>query len=169
MDLPLGSFHWERRSPKLVVAAVAGFAAGAVLMVLDLVWSSFADDAGPWRTSYLIAALVRGRGLLVETNFGFDAGVVATALIVHYALGVVFGLILAALMAPMQLDATPRRALVTGAAFGLLLYFVNFYGTANWFPWLAELRGAATLAAHLVFGIVTALLYRKLQGSVPTR
>jgi hypothetical protein len=34
---------------------------------------------------------------------------------------------------------------------------------ASLFPWLAEMRGWATLAAHLVFGIVAALLYRRLE------
>jgi peptidoglycan/LPS O-acetylase OafA/YrhL len=65
-------------------------------------------------------------------------------------------------MAPLNLDATVLRAVVTGAAFGLVLYLINFFVFIYWFPWLAELRGWATIAAHLAFGVVAALLYWKL-------
>ena len=169
MELPLRSIHWERRAPNWVVAAVSGFAAGAVLMVLDLLWSSIVDTGGPWRTSHMIAPIFLGADAAQSTQFRFSAGIVAIALAVHYALGIAFGLILASVMAPLHLDATVRRALVTGAVFGLILYVVNFFGMVRWFPWLADLRGWATIAAHLVFGMVAALLYWKLERSVSER
>jgi hypothetical protein len=162
MELPRRSLHWERRAPNWVVAAVSGLAAGAVLMVLDLVWSSNVDPGGPWRTSHMIAPIFLGAEVVQSTGFSFSISVVAIALAVHYALGIAFGLVLAAIMAPLHLDATLGRALVTGAVFGLILYFVNFFGVVLWFPWLAELRGWATVAAHLVFGMVAAVLYWKL-------
>ena len=164
MELPLGSLHGERRAPNWTVAAVSGFAAGAVLMVLDLLWSSIVTG-GPWRTSHMIAPIFLGADAVQSTGFNFNFRVVAIALGVHYALGIVFGLILAAIMAPLQLDTTVRRALVTGAVFGLILYIVNFFGMVRLFPWLADLRGWATVAAHLVFGTVAALLYWKLERS----
>ena len=164
MELPLTSLHWERRAPNWIVAAVSGFAAGAVLMVLDLIWSSIVDPGGPWRTSHMIAPIFLGTDTAQLTVFDFSPRVVAIALAVHYALGIAFGLILAAVMAPLHLDATVPRALVTGAAFGLILYIVNFFGMVQWFAWLADLRGWATVAAHLVFGMVAALLYWKLEG-----
>lgn len=164
MELPLTSLHWERRAPNWIVAAVSGFAAGAVLMVLDLIWSSIVDPGGPWRTSHMIAPIFLGTDTAQLTVFDFSPRVVAIALAVHYALGIAFGLILAAVMAPLHLDATVPRVLVTGAAFGLILYIVNFFGMVQWFPWLADLRGWATVAAHLVFGMVAALLYWKLEG-----
>ena len=66
-------------------------------------------------------------------------------------------------MAPLDLDATTGSALLTGAVFGIVLYLVNVDVAVRLFPWLAELRGWHTLLAHVVFGIVAALLYRKLQ------
>jgi hypothetical protein len=164
MELPLPTLHWERRAPNWIVAAVSGFAAGAVLMVLDLIWSSLVDTGGPWRTSHMIAPIFFGTDITQQTTFHFSGQVVAVSLIVHYALGTVFGLILAAVMAPLHLDATALRALVTGALFGLILYFLNFFGLVQWFPWLAELRGWPTIGAHLVFGMVAALLYWRLEG-----
>jgi hypothetical protein len=169
MELPLGSLHWERRAPNWVVAAVSGFAAGAVLMVLDLAWSTLTDTAVLWKTSHMIAAIFLGADVARPTTFDFSVGVVAIGLIVHYVLGIAFGLVLAAIMAPLQLDTTLHRALATGAVFGLVLYVVNFYGMVHLFPWFAELRGWATVVAHLVFGMAAALLYWKFEGSTSDR
>jgi hypothetical protein len=162
MELPLRSHEWERRAPNWPVAAVSGFAAGAVLMVLDILWSSIVDTGSPWRTSHMIAPIFMGPDVPQSPGFSFSFSVVATALAVHYVLGIAFGLVLAAIMAPLKLDASMPRAVVTGAAFGLVLYLINFFGMVLWFPWLADLRGWATVAAHLVFGVVAALLYWKL-------
>jgi hypothetical protein len=32
----------------------------------------------------------------------------------------------------------------------------------HWFPWFAELQGVGTAAAHIVFGVTAAVLYRRL-------
>jgi hypothetical protein len=171
MELPLRSrtVSGERRAPDWPVAAVSGFAAGAVLMVLDLLWSSAVDTGGPWRTSHMIAPMFLGQDAAQGAQFDFSFGAVALALATHYVLGIAFGLILAAILVPLNLDATLLRALTTGAVFGLVLYVVNFYGMARLFPWLAEMRGLATIAAHLVFGMVAALLYWKLERNPPGR
>jgi hypothetical protein len=161
MEIRQASVHWERRSPNWVVAIVSGFAAGAVLMVLDLLWSTFVTG-GPWRTSRMLAPIFLGPGSAQAAEDQFSFSVVAMALAVHYVLGMGFGMILAAIMTPLNLDSTPTKALVTGAVFGLVLYLVNFYGVVSVLPWLADLRGWATIAAHLVFGAVAAWLYWKL-------
>src|SRR5882672_1150764 len=154
MELPLRSLHAERRAPNWPVAAVSGFAAGAVLMVLDLLWSSVAEGGGPWRTSHMIAPIFTGPDVAQPSNFSFSFGIVSIALAVHYVLGIAFGLVLAAIMVPLRLDSSAPKALLTGAVFGLVLYLINFHGMARAFPWLAELRGWPTIAAHLVFGVV---------------
>lgn len=153
-----------RRTPDWPVAVVSGLAAGAVLMVLDLVWSTVIVG-GPWRTSHMIAPVFSG--VEAARAGDFSVPVVATALGVHYLVGIVFALVLAAIMTPFGLDATPLKALVAGALFGVAIYLVNFHGVVQVFPWLAEMRGWATLAAHLVFGIVAALLYWKLGRTEP--
>jgi hypothetical protein len=162
MEIPLNAVDVHRRTPNWVVAAVSGFAAGAVLMVLDLIWSSVVAGGGPWQTSHMIAPIFTTPEAAQSPGYRFSLPIVAIALTVHYVLGIVFGLVLAAIMAPMNLDATIGRAAATGAAFGLALYAINFYGMARVFPWLAGLRGWPTVAAHLVFGVVAALLYWKL-------
>lgn len=169
METRLGLLQWKWRAPDWAAAAVSGFAAGAVLMVLDLIWSTIFTADGPWRTSHMIAPIFVGPESLRSSDYKFSVGVVAIALATHYALGIVFGLVMAALMAPLDLDATLGRALATGAVFGVALYLINFRVVVRFFPWLAELRGWETQAAHLVFGIVAALLYWRLKRTVTVR
>lgn len=164
MDTFLGRHSWHWRAVDWVAAAVSGFAAGAVLMVLDLLWSALFNPEGPWRTSHMIAPIFSGAADALQTgDYRFSLGVVATALLTHYLLGIVFGLALAAILAQMRLDTEPLQALLAGAVLGLLLYFVNFDLLTAFFPWLAQLRGLATLAAHLVFGCLAAVLYWRLK------
>jgi hypothetical protein len=163
MDALLGLRSSQWRATDWAAAAVSGFAAGAVLMVLDLVWSGIFNAHGPWRTSHMIAPLFIGTGTLKATGYAFSVGVVSIALATHYALGVVFGMVMAAIMVRLHLDETPGRAAAAGAIMGMALYLFNFEGLTRFFPWLAELRGGDTLAAHVVFGVVAALLYWRLK------
>jgi len=142
-------------------AAVAGLAAGAVLMVLDLIWSALFHPEGPWRISYMIAPIFT-RTPPASDSFGFSVGVVAIALATHYLLGVLFGLVTGAVMTQLRLDTRLDFALATGVVMGTLLYIFNFEILAVVvFPWLAELRGWETLTAQVVFGTVASLLYWK--------
>lgn len=163
MDLGLTRPARDGRRLDAAAAVAAGLAAGAVLMVIELVASVAAGGPEPWRWSQLVAALVMGPAALRATAAAFDVTVLAAALATHYALGVVFAWVLA-----VTLEALPRRhgALTDaafGALFGLLLYGINFYLLTAALPWFAELRGLPTLGAHLIFGIVAAVLYRRLR------
>lgn len=159
MDALLGLRSWHWRATDWTAAAVAGLAAGAVLMVLDLIWSSIFNAHGPWRTSHMIAPIFIGTDTLKASGYAFSVGVVSIALATHYVLGIVFSLVMAALITQLRLDATPGQAMGAGAILGIVLYVINFDGLVGFFPWLAELRGGETLAAHVVFGVVAALLY----------
>lgn len=165
MELHLSTWRAGSTRPDWTAAAVSGLAAGAVLMVLELFWAASMGGDGPWRLPHMVAALVLGAGWLdaaAAQGYAFHAGVVAAALVVHYALGVLFGLALGALVSWLRLDSLLGRMEALGAAFGVMLYLVNFHLLAQVFPWFLELRGWATLMAHLVFGISAALLYWKL-------
>jgi hypothetical protein len=165
MEMRLRLHHWEGREPDLMAAAVAGFAAGAVLMVLELVWSAVMRSDALWRVPQLVAALsMEPSSVLHGPAHVFDAGVVATALVTHYLLGIGFGLILGAVIAGYHYDDESHvvSVPVVGAIFGALLYVVNFYGLTEAFHWFAEARGWGTFICHLVFGVVAAELYWKL-------
>lgn len=164
MELRMHSHRLEHRRPDWVAAAASGFVGGAILMVLELLWSTMPAGANPWITSHRIAAIVLGSDTLQSS--AFSVGVVGVALITHYVLGIAFGMILAAIIAPFHFDSSAGMALAIGAAFGLILYLFNFYGMASFFPWFADMRGWATLIGHLIFGMATALMYMNLERPV---
>jgi hypothetical protein len=168
MELQLHLHRWERREPDWSAAAASGFAAGAVLMVLELLWAAAMSSAGPWRISQLIAAMVLGPGTLQPSAAGaFSVSVVAVALAIHYAAGTVFGMAAAFIGAGFHYDTSPAMMATVGAAFGVALYVFSFHVSTLVFPWLAELRGWSTVAAHLIFGITGALMYWKLARRRP--
>ncbi|MFC5520364.1 hypothetical protein [Polaromonas jejuensis] len=160
MDLHMRSYRGHSL-PDWSAAAVAGLAAGAILMVLELFWSTLASSGSPWAASHMIAAIVMGPGVLQSSDFSLQ--IVAVALVAHYVLGIVFGLVLAAIIAPFRGDSGVAVVALAGAVFGAVLYLLNFYGMVHFFPWFAEWRGAATLVIHLIFGVAAALLYWKLE------
>jgi hypothetical protein len=165
MELQLHLHRWERREPDWSAAAVSGFAAGAVLMVLELLWATFMSGTSPWRVSQLVAALVLGwSDAALQSPAGtFSAPVVGVALATHYALGIAFGMVLGFISAGFHYDTGRGALALVGLLFGALLYLFNFHLVATQaFPWLIELRGWPTLIAHLVFGVTASLLYWKL-------
>jgi hypothetical protein len=161
MELHIGSHRWEHRAPDWPAAAVAGFVAGAVLMVLELLWTSLILDISPWGTSHKIAAILMGADAL-QSN-GFSIGIVAVALAIHYVLGIVFGMLLCTVVAHTHMDSSVGLVLLAGAVFGLALYVFNFYGMTLFLPWFVDMRGLATLVAHLAFGMTAAAMYWKLK------
>jgi hypothetical protein len=165
MARPFESQRPGRRTPDRAAAAAAGFAAGAILMLLDLFWANAVVGASPWTTSRMIAAIFMGPAILQDSGFGF--GVVALALAVHYTLGVLSGIVLVAISNRLRLDTGVGIATLTGVVFGLVIYVVNFHALARLFPWFAETRGVAAVAAHLIFGMSIALLYWKLERRGP--
>jgi hypothetical protein len=155
MELQMQSHAWRARQPDWAAAVAAGLVGGGLLMVLDLLWS--VGGGNPWRTSQLVAAMLLGQDVLQSSTFSI--GVVTLALAVHYVLGIVFGVLLAIVIAGFHYEANPGVLEAIGLVFGAGLYLVNFHMMANFFPWMAELRGWAAFIAHLVFGLTVALAY----------
>lgn len=163
MELHMHSHRWDARAPDWKAAAAAGFVAGAILMVLELLWTTNLMGATPWTIPHKVAAILMGPQAL--QSYEFSASVVGVALFTHYVLGIVFGMILAAVMAPFHFDSSPSMAVAVGAIFGLFLYLLNFYGMARLFPWFMDMRGWPNLIAHLIFGMSAAFMYWKLEGA----
>ncbi len=161
MELHMHTHRWELRSPDWTVAAVSGFAAGAVLMVLELLWSTIIMGASPWETSHMVAAITMGQDALQSIDF--DLLIVAVALITHYVLGIAFALILSSVIVQFHFDSSIGMVLLTGAVFGVVMYLFNFYGMVRFFSWFAEMRSWATVVAHVVFGLIVASMYWKLE------
>jgi hypothetical protein len=138
-------------------AVAAGIAAGLLSTVVQVaLWLAFTDALPEifYRDARFAAAIVMGSSALVPADAGVSIMVVAT--LVHFALSIVYGVIVSWLTARLRM----RAALLAGAAFGLALFAVNMYGFTAVFPWFAASRDGITLAAHVSFGVVAARAYR---------
>ncbi|WP_439673175.1 DUF4383 domain-containing protein (plasmid) [Cupriavidus necator] len=166
MELHMHSHHFTRRMPDWRAAAIAGVVAGLVFLVVEL-GALWLMGQSPWGPPRMIAAIVMGRDVLSQTVPG--AGVMLAALAVHFALSVVLGLIIAMIMAPFQFDSSVAMASLVGAVFGVGVYWINFYGMTQFFPWFAEARGTLSFLAHVVFGLVAADAYLKLERKIDSK
>ncbi|WP_332674442.1 sodium:proline symporter [Aromatoleum sp.] len=150
------------RLPDARPAVLAGIAAGVVSTVAQVaLWLVF-TDAFPdilFRDARFAAATVLGRGVLPPPA-SFDLVVTLAATVVHFALSIAYGLVLATGIGSLGLGAS----VVAGAAFGIALFIVNMYGFTAVFPWFAAARDAITLAAHVVFGVSAAAVYHALSA-----
>jgi hypothetical protein len=170
MEFHMQSHRYTHRWPDWRAASVAGIVAGVVFLLLDLLGAMLLG-AGAWKPLTIIApltmiaAIVLGPDVLVQPPT-VQMSVVLAAVVVHFVLSVVFALILATLMAPFHFDSSIGMASLVGAVFGLVVYLVNFYGMTAVFPWFAEARGWVTAIAHIVFGLVAADSYLKLERHV---
>jgi hypothetical protein len=136
------------------LAAGAGLRAGAIFLAVLLASSVILYDEPPWKVLRMIAATAMGASVL-EPSDVFDLRVIANALALHLGACVMAAAVVAALVA-----ALPRLAAAwVGLAFGAALYVADAYVAAAFFPWLAELGAADTLAAHLLFGMLAAQGY----------
>lgn len=157
LHLHMHSHHFARRLPDWRAAAVAGIAAGVVFAVLEaLLTLSMGGSA--WTPLWMTAAIVMGHGVAAQVAT-FSAGIVLVGLVVHFVLSVILGLILAAIMAPFNLDSSVGMASLAGVIFGLAVYLINLYGMTGFFPWFIQARGALSLVTHLLFGLVAADVY----------
>lgn len=126
MELHIQSHHWERRMPDWRAAAVAGLVGGALVIVLEFFWSTMVLDESPWQPTHKIAAMVMGSSALEQMS-DFSFGIVTTALVLHYVLGAIMGMMLGALIAPFRFDSSVGMEAVIGVSFGIVAYVWNFY------------------------------------------
>lgn len=161
MELGMQSHHYVARQPDWIAAATAGFVAGAAVMVMELFWSTAIIDVSPWAAAHMVAAIVLGPGALDST--AFSIGIVTTALLIHYVLGALFGVILAVLIASFHLDDTVTMVLLVGALFGIFLYLLNLHGMVRYFPWFAQMQNIVVAISHILFGMTAGIMYRQLK------
>jgi hypothetical protein len=134
----------------------AGVIAGAVFLVVEMLLVWLVQGMSPWAPPRMMAAMVLGPEVLPPpADFSFMA--VMTAMLIHFPLSIVYGLILGWAIHRLEMG----MALLAGAAFGLIaVYVVNFYLIAPMaFPWFVEARNWISLVSHVIFGVVLAGTY----------
>jgi uncharacterized membrane protein YagU involved in acid resistance len=132
----------------------AGLAAGVVFLALEMILMPLVMGVSVWVPLRMIAAITMGSAVLSPPDT-FDSGAVSAAVVIHFALSLVYALVFAFI----GKGRSVRADALFGAAFGLLLYLVNFYVFTLQFPWFAEARNWATILAHLAFGAVLGATY----------
>jgi len=133
----------------------ASVVAGLVFAALEMALAWAVNGQSPWAPLHMIGAIALGPGALTPPDT-FDLGIVGTAVVIHMALAIVYGIVLAFIVAKLD---TGMAALV-GCAYGLALYLINFYGFTTVFPWFADARGWVSIATHIVQSALMAYLYK---------
>jgi uncharacterized membrane protein YagU involved in acid resistance len=140
----------------------AGLIAGVVFMMMEMILVATAGGGSAWGPPRMIAAILMGQEVLPPPAT-FDLGIFATAMAIHFALSVIYALVLAWIVSRWHLST--GLALATGAVFGLVIYLVNFYPVASaLFPWFAMARNWISILVHVVFGASAAWVYVEMAG-----
>lgn len=136
-------------------AIIAGIVAGAIFMILEMILVPLVGGGSPWGPPRMIAAIGMGKEVLPPPG-DFALMPVMVAMVIHFILSIIFAVILAFIIQRFSLGL----AILIGAIFGLLLYFINFYGFTAVFPWFAMARNAISIFSHIVFGAAAAWIYK---------
>ncbi|MGI8943223.1 MAG: hypothetical protein ACR2FJ_03120 [Qipengyuania sp.] len=128
---------------------IAGLIAGLVFMILEMVLVATVGGGSAWGPPRMIGAIVLGREVLPPPAT-FDLGIFLVAMLIHFALSAVLGVLFAMVALKMRLSNT--MMIVLGVVFGLLVYLINFYGFTALFPWFAMARNWISIFVHAVFG-----------------
>lgn len=161
MGLHTYSHHMENHLPDWRAAALGGIAGGTVYLIIQMITAAV-SGVSIWLPLRLIAAIVLGQEILLSPPT-FDLGIVVLALLLHFSLATLMGLIFGLLVASNLFDASWVTASVSGVLFSSVIYFFNFYGLTEFFPWFLAERDWPTFLAHALFGMVMADVYLKLE------
>jgi hypothetical protein len=133
----------------------AGLIAGVVFLMAEMLMVWLFMGQSPWGPPRMIAAMVMSRDVLPPPA-DFSMSVMLVAMMIHFALSIVYGLIIGWMVHRLDMG----MAVLAGIAFGLVaIYFVNFYIMTGVFPWFAEARNGVSAFAHVLFGAVGAGSY----------
>ncbi len=149
------------QSTKFLAAALyAGVAASVFSTVAQiLLWWLFWDALPTilYRDARFTAAIILGQGVLPPpATLDWQVMLIATG--IHFVLSIIYAIALSWLIRPLTLKAS----LIAGGLFGVGIFIVNMYGFVGIFPWFVETRDWITMAAHIVFGISAAAVYKVL-------
>ena|GEM_PF-1161873 len=153
--------------PRLGALVASSIVAALVFAMLEMVLVAVVMGQPWYGPLHMIAAIVLGPNGLLPPPASFNIGIAGVAMVVHLVMAIVYGFVLSAILLALRRNF----AWIAGLAFGIALYYINSYGFTALFPWFAEGRGWIGFVSHAVFGLVLALVYRKMdarEGSEPT-
>ncbi len=144
----------------LKAAILAGLIAGVVFMMLEMILVPVFMNGSPWAPPRMIAAIILGKDVLPMPGqpVTFDFGVLMAAMILHFMLSIVYAVIIGWICKSLSMGTS----ILLGAVFGLVLYFVNFYGFTAIFPWFAMARNWVSIFSHVMFGVIAVYSFKKI-------
>jgi hypothetical protein len=138
--------------PEPVAGVLAGLAAGAVYLAAQVSLTALAHTGGAAEPLQRIAAILMGPDAApppAELNFT----VFGMAMIIHFALAMVFGRLVSALVWRRSVPV----AIAIGAATGVALFALDFHLIAPVaFPWFEDSATLPTIVDHALFGAFAA-------------
>ena len=142
-------------------AVIAGLIAGAIFLLVLLVAYPLVTGGTPWTVFRFMGAIILGESVLPPPST-FDAGVVVTAVLLHFILSVIYTLVLAFIVHRWGILIT----VIGGALFGLALYLINFFTFTMFFPWFYPARAWPFSVVHILFGAIAGGVYELLEKDV---
>lgn len=127
-----------------------------------LLWWTFWDGLPSilYRDARFAAAIILGQGVLPPPAT-LDWQVMLIATWIHFGLSIIYAIVLSCLIHRLDI----KDSLIVGGLYGLYglgIFTINMYGFVIIFPWFVETRDWITIAAHLIFGVSAAGVYKVL-------
>lgn len=137
--------------------AVAGFLAGAVMVLLSPILSLL-TGISIWQPPKIIAATVYGSS--VASGPGFEAMPVITGTLIHFVISIVLGAIFG-IITHRVLHMTTDFGLpaLIGLCYGLIIFFFAYFIAPLVNPVVNQYGMAAVIAQNLAFGICLGIFY----------
>ena len=136
----------------------AGLAAGTLFLLHLIVVMPRVVGGNAWVFLRYLASTTLGEGVLAPPAT-FDGGVLAAALLSHYAISIGFAFLIAIVLHRFGIIV----GLLGGALFGLGLYAIDVYALTMFRPWLFALAGMPFAIAHVLFGAAAGSIYELLE------
>jgi hypothetical protein len=146
------------------VGSVAGFL-GAITCLICNIAGALVLGVEPLRLLRIYATILEGRRALDISHADFFIA----AFTLHIVTGILFGTIFA--LGARKFCAGLQRYILTGAAYGIAIWLVNFYGILSWLQpllhgsafILTEIPIAVAVLTHVSYGLTVALVTYVLQ------
>jgi hypothetical protein len=133
---------------------IAGFVAGAVFLLVNLVLTPLYLDVDASVIINYIASLALGKDMLTDDT---SPVIIAVALIVHGILSLAFTLVIAIVVHRWGLTVG-----VIGSAILWRVYAINLYTLTLLFEWFFAINSWVLAVSHVAFGVLAGGIYELL-------
>lgn len=139
----------------------AGLLAGTVFLLLNLFLVPALMGGSFWISARLIASILLGPDVLAPPATG-DAGVLLSAVAVHFVLALAFTAVIAYIVHRGGL----LGGILVGAVLGLAFYYIDYYTLTYFFPQFFAMKHGSVIASHVIFGAVAGGVYELLEDQI---